>query len=124
MTAQVQSAGLARITATLVALSWWLGWGTGNSATKSANDLVAATPEARTVAVAAQGTTTVTDDALIPTGTITATSGRSITEIGAFDAVGSGSPPTGGNMNCYADFPAVTLSIGDSLNYTLRLTFS
>jgi hypothetical protein len=123
MTAQVQTAGLARITATLAALNWWLGWGIGNSATKSANDLVAAAPEARTVAVAARGTTNVANDKIVLTGVIVASTPKAITEVGAFDAAGTGSPPTGGNMNLYSDFGVINLNTGDSLAYTLNLTF-
>ena len=82
MTAQVQNAGLARITATLLALNWWLGWGTGNSAAKSATDLVAAAPEARASATLAQATTNVANDTLNLTGTIVATASRIITKSG------------------------------------------
>ena len=124
MTAQVQNNGLARITATLIALPWWVGWGTGSAAAKSATDLVAAAPEARTAAVAAQGTTTVTNDKIVLTGTITATAARAITEFGAFDAVGTGSPPTGGNMDLYSSVAVINLNVGDSIACTLNLTFT
>jgi hypothetical protein len=124
MTAQVQNAGLARITTALLALNWWIGFGTGNSAAKSANDLVSAAPEARSAATVVQATNNVANDAVALTGTITASAPLAISEVGAFDAVGTGSPPTGGNMNLYSDFGVLNLSIGDSLAYTLRLTFS
>jgi hypothetical protein len=82
------------------------------------------TTEARTLATAAQGTTTVTNDKMVLTGTITAAGTRSITEIGAFDAAGTGSPPTGGNMDVYADFTAIALASGDSIAFTVNVTFS
>jgi hypothetical protein len=123
VTAQVQNAGLARITTALLALNWWVGFGTGNSATKSATNLSAAAPEARSAATVAQGTTNVTNDKVVLTGTITAAGAHSITEVGGFDAVGTGSPPTGGNMDIYSDFAVINLSTGDSLAYTLNLTF-
>jgi hypothetical protein len=118
MTAQVQNAGLARITATLTALSFWIGWGTGSGATKAATDLVAAAPEARTAATAAQGTTNVANDALVLVGTITATGARAITEFGAFDAA------SGGAMDLYSSVGVINLNVGDSIVCTLNLTFS
>jgi hypothetical protein len=55
-------------------------------------------------------TTTVTNDAYQVTGTITAAGARAITEVGVFDAAGTGSPPTGGNMDIYGDFSVVNLA--------------
>jgi hypothetical protein len=124
VSAQIQNAGLARITTALLALNWWVGFGTGNSAAKAATDLVSAAPEARSAATVVQATNNVANDAVALTGTITASAPLALTEVGAFDAAGTGSPPTGGNMNLYSDFGVLNLSIGDSLNYTLRLTFS
>lgn len=125
MAQQVQNNGLARISAALIALSWWLQWGTGSGAAKSANVVTTtSTTEARTAATAAQGTTTVTNDNLTLTGTITALGTRAITEVGAFDAVGTGSPPTGGNMDIYGDFSVINLGIGDSIAFTIKTTFS
>lgn len=125
MTARVQNAGLARITAALIALSWWLQWGTGSGAAASATAVTTtSTTEARVAATAAQGTTTVTNDKMVLTGTITAADTRAITEVGAFDAVGSGSPPTGGSMDIYADFSVINLVTGDAIAFTLNTTFS
>jgi hypothetical protein len=118
MTAQVQNAGLARITATLLALSWWMGWGTGSAAVRSANDLVAAAPEGRIAATVAQGMVAVSNDSLILTATITALAARAITEVGAFDAT------TSGNLDLYSDFAVINVKAGDSIAYTIRLTFS
>lgn len=125
MTARVQNNGLARITAALIALSWWLQWGTGSAAAASANVVTTtSTTEARSSAVAAQGTTTVTNDNMTLTATITAAGVRAITEVGAFDAVGTGSPPTGGNMDVYGDFSVINLASGDSIAFTVKVTFS
>jgi hypothetical protein len=117
MTAQVQNAGVARITAALLALSWWLGWGTGSGAVASANDLAAAAPEARAVATLAQATTTFANDTLIFTATITAAAPHTITEFGAFDAA------SGGNLDLYADVAAMNVNVGDSIAYTIRIRF-
>jgi len=125
MTARVQNNGLARITSLLIAASWYFGWGTGSGAAASANTTTTtSTTEARTLATAAQGTTTVTNDNMTLTGTITAAGTRAITEVGAFDAAGSGSPPTGGNMDVYGDFTVINLASGDSIAFTVKVTFS
>lgn len=125
MVARVQNAGLARITAALAALSWHLQWGTGSGAAASANVVTTtSTTEARVAASAAQGTTSVTSDKLVLTGTITAAGSRAITEVGAFDAAGSGSPPTGGNMDIYGDFSVINLSSSDSIAFTINTTFA
>jgi hypothetical protein len=125
VTARIQNAGLARVTTALIALTWWLQWGTGSAAIASANVVTTTTTtEARTSAVAAQGTTTVTNDKLVLTATIVAAGARAITEVGAFDAVGTGSPPTGGNMDIYGDFTVINLATSDSIAFTINTTFS
>lgn len=125
MVARVQNSGLARITAALIALSWYLQWGTGSAAAATANAVTTtSTTEARVSATAAQATTTVTDDKMTLTGTITAAGTRAITEVGAFDATGTGSPPTGGNMDIYGDFSTINLASGDSIAFTIGVTFS
>lgn len=125
MAPQVQNSGLARITSLLAAASWWLQWGTGSAAAKTATTVTTTTTtEARVSATAAQGTTTVTNDKVVFTGTITAAGARSITEVGVFDAVGSGSPPTGGLMDVYGDFTSIGLASGDSIAFTINVTFS
>lgn len=125
MVARVQNNGLARITSLLSAASWYLQWGTGSGAAASANVVTTtSTSEARTTASAAQGTTTVTNDKMVLTGTITAAGTRAITEVGVFDAAGTGSPPTGGNMDIYGDFSVINLATGDSIAFTVNTTFS
>ena len=124
MVARVQNNGLARITTLLAAAAWWLQWGTGSAAAAAANVVTTTTTtEARVSAATSQGTTTVTNDKLILTATLTAAGARAITEVGAFDAVGTGSPPIGGNMNFYADFSVVNLAASDSIAFTLNTTF-
>jgi hypothetical protein len=124
MVAQVQNNGLARITAALIGLSWFLQWGTGSGAAKNANAVTTtSTTEARAAATAAQGMTTVANDKMVLTGTITAAAARVITEVGVFDAAGAGSPPTGGNMDIYADFGAINLAQNDSIAFTINVTF-
>ena len=125
MVARVQNNGLARITSLLVAASWYLQWGTGSAAAATANVVTTTTTtEARVLASAAQGTTTVTNDKMVLTATITAAGTRAITEVGAFDAAGTGSPPTGGNMDVYGDFSVINLAANDSIAFTINVTFS
>lgn len=127
MSAQTQNAGLARITSLLAAATFWLQWGTGTGAAATANVVTTtSTTEARSSATLSQQTTTVTNDTLRLTGTITELSAGpiAITEVGAFDAVGSGSPPTGGNMDFYGSFAAVNVSLGDSIAFTMNVKFS
>ena len=125
MVSRTQNAGLARVTSLLAAASWWLGWGTGTNAAASATNVTTtSTTEARVSATPTQQTTTVTNDTLRLTATITAAGTRAITEVGAFDAAGTGSPPTGGNMAYYADFSVINLVSGDSISFTLNVTYS
>lgn len=125
MTARVQNNGLARITSLLIAASWWLQWGTGSAAAASANVVTTTTTtETRSAATASQQTGTVTSDTMRLTATITALGTRAITEIGAFDALGTGSPPTGGNMDIYADFTSIGLSTNDSIAFTIDTKFT
>ena len=125
MTARVQNAGLARITSLLAAASWWLQWGTGSAAAASANVVTTtSTTESRASATTSQQTTTVTSDTLRLTATITAAGARAITEVGAFDAVGSGSPPTGGNMDLNGDFSVINLATNDSIAFTIDTKFT
>lgn len=125
MVARVQNAGLARITNLLAAASWYLQWGTGSGAAASANVVTTtSTTEARVSATMSQQTVSVTSDTLRATGTITAAGTRAITEVGLFDAAGSGSPPTGGNMDIYGDFSVINLASADSIAFTINTTFS
>lgn len=127
MTAQTQNNGLARVTGALATLSWWHQWGTGSAKAKSANAVTTTgTTEARSACAATQVTVTVTNDTLQLVSTITELSAGpiAITEVGAFDAVGTGAPPTGGNMDYYNDFSAVNVSSGDSIQFTQKVTYS
>ena len=125
MVARVQNKGLDRITTLLAAASFWLQWGTGSGAAASANVVTTtSTTESRASATTGQATASVTNDKLTLAASITAAGSRAITEVGAFDAAGSGSPPTGGNMDLYADFSVINLASGDSIAFTIGVTFS
>lgn len=128
MVARIQNNGLANLTAGWVAyasLPKYLQWGTGSGAAATANVVTTtSTTEARTNGTASQTTTTVTNDTYQVVGTITAAGARAITEVGVFDAAGSGSPPTGGNMCIYGDFSVINLTTGDSIAFTVKVAFS
>ncbi len=127
MSAQTQNAGLARMTSLLAGTTWWLQWGTGTGAAATANVVTTtSTTEARSSATPSQQTTTVTNDTLQLLATITELSAGpiAITEVGAFDAVGSGSPPTGGNMDLYGSFTAINLNSGDSIAFTIKVKYT
>lgn len=128
MTARIQNNGLANLTAAWVAyasLPKFLQWGTGSAAAASANVVTTtSTTEARTSGTASQVTTTQTNDTYQVTGTITALGTRAITEVGLFDAAGTGGPATGGNMDVYGDFSVINLAIGDSIAFTVKVAFT
>jgi len=125
MSQQTQNSGLARITSLLAAASFWLQWGTGSGAAKTATTVTTTgTTEARSATANTQVTTTVTNDTLQLVATIAAAGSRAITEVGAFDAAGTGSPPTGGLMDIYGDFSVINLNTSDSIAFTVKQVFS
>lgn len=128
MVSRVQNNGLANITSAWVAyasLPKYLQWGTGTGAAASANVVTTTTTtESRATGTVSQVTTTQTNDTYQVVGTITAAGTRAITEVGVFDAAGSGSPPTGGNMGIYGDFAVINLSTGDAIAFTVKVAFT
>jgi hypothetical protein len=115
--------GFANATAALHAYAsrpLYLGWGTSSGQTASSNDLATAANESRVSGTSSQQTTTVTNDTYQVTGTITAGGARAITELGIFDAAGTGNPPSGGNMCLYGDFSVINLATNDSIAFTFK----
>jgi hypothetical protein len=127
MASRVQDNGLANITAGWHAYAsrpLYLQWGTGSAAGPTANVVTTTTTtEARTLGTSSQQTTATTNDTYRVVGTITAAGTRAITEVGVFDAAGTGSPPTGGNMDIYGDFTVINLASGDSIAFTINTVF-
>lgn len=141
MTNYVTNAGLANITAALVAAAAvkYLGWGTGASGTQASNALTSASPvgtsgptvaSTRISGTPSQVTTTNTNDTLQIVGTVYNASGGAlaITEVGVFDAAGTGgtssAAPSGGNMDIYGTFSTINLSNGDSITFTIQAQFT
>lgn len=75
--------------------------------------------ESRVAGTSSIETTYTTNDTYRVIATITAESAAAIKEAALFDGVGSGSPPTGGNMLVRGIFDVVTLEEGDSLQLTI-----
>lgn len=118
MASQTQYAGLARFATLCAAASWWVGWGTGTAAARSATALTTPAAEARVSGTPTTITTSQTGDTFKVTGTITSASGQTITEVGAFDALSSG------NCDLYGSFTGVALSTGDSIAFTITCQFT
>lgn len=126
MASTVVDTGLANITAAWHAYAsraLYIGWGTGSGQGVTATDLATAASESRVTGTSSQQTTTTTSDTYQVTGTITATGTRAITEVGVFDAAGTGNPPSGGNLDIYGDFTVINLASGDSIAFTVQVVF-
>ena len=103
----------------------YLGWGTGAGAgAAGSTDLSTPAAEARTAGTSSQVTTSVTNDTHQVVGTITATGAKTITNVGIFDAAGSGSPPSGGVLYAVFDGLSQALNSGDSIQFTAKVQFS
>lgn len=103
----------------------YLGWGTGAGAgAAGSTDVSTPAAEARTAGTSSQVTVTQTNDTHQVVGTITATGSKTITNVGLFDAAGSGSPPSGGVLYAIFDGLSVALISGDAIQFTARVQFS
>jgi hypothetical protein len=103
----------------------FIGWGTGAGAgAATSTDLSTPAPEARANGTSTQVTTTQTNDTHQVVGTITATAARTITNVGVFDAAGSGSPPSGGVLYAIFDGLSQALNNGDSIQFTCKIQFT
>ena len=104
----------------------WIGWGTGaGTAAAGDTDLFAPAAEARVAGTSSQQTTTTSGDTYQVTGTLTVSgAGKTITNVGLFDAAGSGSPPAGGNLFMHDDHGSQVLGVGDGVSYTLKVQYT
>jgi hypothetical protein len=103
----------------------FVGWGTGATAGSAAStDLSTPATEARTSGTSTQVTTTVTNDTHQVVATLTcAGAGKTITNVGIFDAAGSGSPPAGGVLYAIFDGLSQALLVGDSIQFTAKVQY-
>lgn len=97
----------------------YIAWGTG-AGTAAATDttLFTEASESRVAGTSTQETTTTTSDTYQVVGTMTvAGSGKTITNVGLFDA------STGGNLLMKSDFTGIALNVGESIQFTQKLQF-
>lgn len=123
---KVTDEGLALITASLAASTYkYVGWGTGTNAAAH-GDTALQTPAApaRTSGTQTQQQTTVANDTYQVVASITAGGTVAITELGLFDAAGTGSPPTGGNLFLREQFDALNLVANDAVSFTIKVPFA
>lgn len=103
----------------------YLGWGTGaGSGSASSTDVSTPATEARATGTSTQYTTTVTNDTHQVVGTLTANANKTITNLGIFDAAGTGSPPSGGSLYAIFDGLSQALNSGDSIQFTARVQYT
>jgi hypothetical protein len=97
----------------------YVGWGTGaGTAAIADTTLFTESAETRATGASTQQTTTVTSDTYQVVGTITATAARAITNAGLLDAA------TVGNLFVKGDFATVNLATGDSIQFTIKISFA
>ena len=119
----VVDTGLAKVTDLLAAVTivcpGWVGWGIGTIAPVVGNTgLGTPSAEARTVGTKTQETTTTTNDTYQVVALIScAGSAKAITEVAVFDAL------TAGTLFLRGTFAAINLSVGDSINFTIKTVF-
>lgn len=94
----------------------YVGWGTGGAAEAVGNTALT-TPAAEARVVGAMTSPTAALVRVI--GTITSASTQNITEVGLFDQLAAG-----GTMQIRALFTAIPMVSGDSIQFTLDLTFT
>lgn len=99
----------------------FVAWGTGAGTTAESDTALFAesTEESRAAGTSSKVTTTTTNDTYRVVGTITvATSSKTITNAGLFDA------STGGNLFVKGDFAGVPLNVGESIQFTFDVRFA
>ncbi len=128
MSSLVPNTGKAIISARMIGATpsqaepHFVGWGTGAGAgSATSTDVSTAASEARVSGTSTQVTTSVTNDTHQVVGTITASGAKTITNVGVFDAAGTGSPPSGGVLYAIFDGLSQALLSGDSIQFTAKI---
>jgi len=97
----------------------YVAWGTGaGTAAVADTTLFTEAAEARVSGTSSKVTTTTTNDTYQVVGTMTAASGKTITNAGLFDA------STSGNLFIKTDFTGVVLATSDSITFTFKCQFT
>lgn len=120
MASLIVNTGRAMLALRAIAAALYVGWGTGAGTTGYTDTtLFTEASEARVSATLSQVTTTTTNDTAQLVATLTvAGSGKTITNVAAFDA------STVGNVLGKADFTGLALNVGDSITFTLKIPIS
>lgn len=94
----------------------YMGWGTGTTpAAVTDTGLETPAAESRVAGTSTQQTTNTTNDTYQVAGTLTcAGAGKTISEVGLFDA------PTSGNCFIHGTFTGIALNVGDSITFTIK----
>ena len=95
----------------------YVAWGTG-AGTTAADTTLFTEVGTRVSGTSTQVTTTTTNDTYQVVGTQTAGTTLSITNAGLFDAI------TSGNLFVKGDFSTISLTSGDSIQFTFKTQFS
>lgn len=98
----------------------WLAWGTAaGTVLITSTSLFTEASETRVQGTSSQVTVTTTNDTYQVVGTMTvAGSGKTITNAGLFDAV------TGNGAYMMGDFTGIALNVGESISFTMKLTYA
>lgn len=99
----------------------YVAWGTGagTAAVADTTLFTESTDEARTNGTSSRVTTTVTNDTYQVVGLMTvATTGKTITNCGLFDAI------TTGNLYFKSDFTGIALLVGEAITFTIKVKFA
>ena len=97
----------------------YLAWGTG-AGTAAATDttLFTEASESRVAGTSSIVTVNVTNDTYQLVGTITADGSKTITNAGNFDAAAAG------NICVHGDFTGVSLAVGESIQFTIKIVMA
>jgi hypothetical protein len=96
----------------------YVAWGTGAGTTAITDTTLFSETGSRVAGTSTQQTTTTTNDTYQVIGTLTAGGSLSITNAGLFDA------STSGNLFVKGDFSTISLTSGDSIQFTFKTQFS
>lgn len=98
----------------------FIGWGTGagTAAVADTTLFTEVVDTARATGTGTRVTTSVTNDTYQVVGTITATTARTITNAGTFDAL------TAGNLFIHFDHSSTVLATGEGIQYTVKIQFT
>jgi len=110
-------------------VSWGTGAGTAAATdttlfTEAASNATVTTDNVRVTGTGSRVTTSVTNDTHRVVGTLTAETGKTITNAGIFDSDGAQATPaapSGGNLYVKGDFTGIALNTGDSIAFTINL---